>query len=284
MIIGDNRGAVIENIRRAAESGDFYAKVELNDPVLTAAEAGQITDRYIADHKRVPYRIKAWTARRIAGGLTRVINARTEIVGLEKIPAIAGGAVITSNHFGPLENTVIRHLTNRLGRKLDIVSQVSNFAMKGALGFIMRYTDTIPLSDDSRYLAGDFVSLLAEKTGKNDMVLIYPEQEMWFNYRKPRPPKRGAYRFAAQLGVPVICCFVEIVDLGEKDTDEFNKVRYILHILDVLFPDPDKGVRENSFAMCARDYELKKAAYEQIYGESLNYDFSPEDIAGWVGA
>ena len=34
MIIGDNRKAVIENIKRSAENGDFYAKVELNDPVL----------------------------------------------------------------------------------------------------------------------------------------------------------------------------------------------------------------------------------------------------------
>lgn len=284
MIIGDNREAVIGNIRRAAESGDFYAKVELNDPVLTADEARQITDGYIAGHRRMRYKLKAHAARRIAGLLTRVINANTEIVGLEKIPPIAGGAVITSNHFGPLENTVIRHLTNRLGRKLDIVSQVSNFAMEGVLGFIMRYTDTIPLSDDSRYLAGDFVSLLAEKTAKNEMILIYPEQEMWFNYRKPRPPKRGAYRFAAQLGVPVICCFVEIVDLGEKDSGDFNKVKYILHILDVLFPDPEKSVRENSFAMCQRDYALKTAAYEAAYGKKLDYEFDPEDIAGWMGA
>ena len=29
MIIGDNRGAVIENIKKSAEAGDFYAKVEL---------------------------------------------------------------------------------------------------------------------------------------------------------------------------------------------------------------------------------------------------------------
>ena len=44
MIIGDNRKAVIENIKRSAENGDFYAKVELNDPVLTAEQSNAITD------------------------------------------------------------------------------------------------------------------------------------------------------------------------------------------------------------------------------------------------
>ena len=37
MIIGNDRPAVIENIRRAATAADFYAKVEIEDPVLTDA-------------------------------------------------------------------------------------------------------------------------------------------------------------------------------------------------------------------------------------------------------
>ena len=47
MIIGDNRRAVIENIKKAAESGEFYNKVELNDPVLTSEQNKKITDSFI---------------------------------------------------------------------------------------------------------------------------------------------------------------------------------------------------------------------------------------------
>lgn len=31
----------------------------------------------------------------------------------------------------------------------------------------------------------------------NQIVIIYPEQEMWSNYCKPRPLQRGAYYYAA---------------------------------------------------------------------------------------
>ena len=29
-----------------------------------------------------------------------------------------------------------------------------------------------------------------------EKVLVYPEQSMWWNYRKPRPLKSGAFKFA----------------------------------------------------------------------------------------
>ena len=125
--------------------------------------------------------------------------------------------------------------------------------------------------------------ILEELVKKDEFVLIYPEQEMWFNYRRPRPPRKGAYHFAAKLKVPVISCFVEMRDEQEMDTKNFHKVRYTLHILDVLYPDPQKSVRENSAALCEKDYALKKEAYERIYGKPLSYAFEPSDIAGWTG-
>ena len=218
-----------------------------------------------------------------AKAATKIINKETEIVGLEKIPKEPFGVIITSNHFSPLENTIIRHLTNKLGRKkLGIISQTSNFAMTGIIGFLMNYADTIPISADPRYLARDLLSLLKERlVDKKEAVLLYPEQEMWFNYRKPRPPKNGAYFYAAKLNVPVISCFVEIVDLEDDDTDEFKKVRYVLHILDVIYPDPSKTVKENTEALSDADYSLKKACYEAVYGKKLTYEFDSSDIAGW---
>lgn len=285
MIIGDNRSAVIENIKKFAESGEFHNKVEINDPLLSPEESRHITDTYLECRKHLSFKIKTALGVAMAQVATKIINKNTEIVGLEKIPNDLCGVLITSNHFGPLENTVIRHLTNTLGRrKLGIISQTSNFAMSGIIGFLMNYAGTIPLSAEPRYLARGFLSVLKEKlVDKGEAVLLYPEQEMWFNYRKPRPPKGGAYFFSAKLNVPILSCFVEITDIDEDDTEEFKKVKYTLHVLDVLYPDSEKSVKENTETMSERDYALKKQCYERVYGKKLSYKFEPSDIAGWKG-
>lgn len=286
MIIGGDRKAVINNIKTFAENGEFHNKVELNDPVLTAEQSKRITDEYVENRKRLMFKTKTALGVLVAKAATRIINKNTEIEGIEKIPKDIGGIIITSNHFGPLENTVIRYLTNTLGRrKLGIISQTTNFAMSGMIGFLMNYADTIPISVDPRYLARNFMSVLKERLVENkDAILLYPEQEMWFNYRKPRPPKNGAYFYGAKLNIPIVSCFVEIVDLDEDDTDEFKKVKYILHVLGVLYPDPDKTVKENTEIMSSADYALKKSCYEKVYGKKLTYAFENSDIAGWKGA
>lgn len=283
MIIGENRRAVIENIKTFAESEQFHNKVELGDPELSAEESRAITDAYLESQSRITYKIKRGFGVLFAKRAARVINKNTDIIGLEKIPSDIEGMIVTSNHFSPLENTVIRHLVTKLGRRrLGIISQTSNFAMKGPLGFLMNYADTIPISTDPRYLARGFMSIMKERlVEKGDAILLYPEQEMWFNYRKPRPPKNGAYFFAAKLNVPILSCFVEMTDLEDDDTEEFKKVKYTLHILDVLYPDADKSVKENTDRLAEADYRLKKECYERVYGKPLTYTFEEGDIAGW---
>lgn len=284
MIIGKNRPAVIENIKNAAERGDFYAKVEIDDPVLTAEQSDEIIQNYLKSRKTFPFKIKSFLARRVANILTFTLNRKTDIVGIEKLHEIKGGAIITSNHFSPIENTVIRHLVKKLDkRRINIVCQVTNLAMTGAIGFLMNYGDTVPISDNFRYMQRDFSNVLAKLIEKDEYVLIYPEKEMWFNYRKPRKFKRGAYYYAARLNVPVISCFVEMQDLPQNDKGDFNKVKYTVHILDVMYPDSNKTVKENSVEMCQKDYELKKEAYERAYNKPLIYTFDQHDIAGWTG-
>lgn len=287
MISEDTRLRVIENIKSSAEGGEFYNKVEVNDPYLTAEQSREITDSYIENRHRIGFKIKSKIACAFADAAMRIINKDTQIKGLEKIPKDLRGVIITSNHFSPLENTIIRHLNRKLGRKkLNIICQDSNFAMSGPIGFLMNYANTIPISAQPRYLARDFLYVLKEKLlSKGESVLLYPEQEMWFNYRKPRPPKGGAYFYAAKLGVPIISCFVEMVDTREPDGKEgkFNKVRYILHVLDVLYPSAGAGTKENTEKLAATDYKLKKDCYEEVYGKKLNYKFEPSDIAGYKG-
>lgn len=285
MIIGSDRDAVIENIRRSAESGNFFAKVETGDPVLTTAESNAIVNDYLRRRTTLSYKLKSMTARSIANVLTHAINRDTEICGLEKLRDLSGGAIITSNHFSPVENTGIRHLVRKLGKKrINIVSQETNLAMPGMIGFLMNYADVIPISGNVHYTQREFVDLLRECFDRDEYVLIYPEEEMWFNYRKPRPPKPGAYYYAARLGVPIISCFIEQQDMPRMDNDEFRKVRFVVHVLDVLTPDKERSVRENCAAMRDADYALKKDIYEKVYGKPLDYSFDATDIAGWTGS
>ncbi len=283
MIISpQTRLEVIENIRRAVEDENFSAVVEPNDPVLTTEESKALTDTYIASRSKLSFRTKSFLARRIANMFTRIENRDSEIAGLEKLADIKGGALVTSNHFSPLENCAIRHVALKMGkRRLNVISHDTNLAMGGFLGFLLNYADVIPISKNVHYMQRDFPTVLDELIGSGELVLIYPEGEMWFNYRKPRPVKEGAYYYASRLGAPIISCFVELVDTIKAENEQFNKVKYRIHVLDVLYPDPSRRDMENARIMRQRDCELKAAAYERAYGKKLEYGFENSDIAGW---
>ncbi|MBQ8203162.1 MAG: 1-acyl-sn-glycerol-3-phosphate acyltransferase [Clostridia bacterium] len=284
MIIGANREEVIKNIAKASNSGEFIRKVETNDPVITKEQGEEIINKYLTCRKTSSYKLKSFAARKLADFMTCVVNKDTEIIGIDKVKDLKGGAIITSNHFSPLDNTMVRLIAKKLGKKrINIVSQQRNFAMDGIIGFLMNYADTIPLGEDHHYIYRDLTSIIKELTDNDEFVLIYPEQEMWFNYRKPRPAMRGAFYYAAKLNLPVISCFVEMQDEEELDTESFHKVRYKIHILDVLTPDSKKSVRESSRELCKTDYMLKKNIYETVYQKPLDYTFQSTDIAGWIG-
>jgi len=283
MIIGEKRERVIENIRQAAEAGDFHAKVEIDDPVMTAARRRELLDQHLQLRTTSKFRLNSWIARRIVNGAAIKVKSSTRIIGFENLTGLSGGAIFTSNHFNPIDNVVIRILTQKMGKKnLCIVSQDTNLMMPGLFGFLMNYADILPISPDPDYMLRHFECLLRGELEQGNPVLIYPEQEMWFNYRKPRPLKPGAYHYAAKLNVPVISCFVEITDLPEQNRKGFCKPSYTLHVLNPIYPNPEKSVKENRTAMCRQDYLQKKAAYETAYHKPLNYQFESADIAGWV--
>ncbi len=285
MIIGGNRNEVIRNIQRAVAEGNFNRKVEPGDPVLSEEEKLAVSCRCLNSRNNISYRFCNRFARMIEDAAGMFVNADTQIVGMENLDTVTGGAVLTSNHFNPLDNTILHYLAKKAGHnRLYTVSQDTNFAAPGLTGFLLYYSDTIPITGAPGYMEKAFFPLLQELFCKKQWVVIYPEQEMWFNYRKPRPLKRGAYYYAARCHVPVISCFVEIRDLERKDTAGFRKVRYILHVLPVIWPEAGKSVRENSTRMMEKDYEQKKKAYEAAYQKELTYRFSGEDIAGWMPA
>jgi len=282
----ESKEAVIANIKAAVVAGDFHRKVEVNDPVVSPEQLQQDLAHYLHTRHTWPFKTKSIIAQSAANLASPIINHHNEIIGLDKIQALHTPGVITSNHFHPMENSTLRLAILRAGyKKMGIVSQVTNFDMTGFLGFFMRYSNTIPIANTIRYMGTTFPKLLTEQFDAGNPILMYPEQEMWFNYRKPRPVQRGAYFYAATFNVPILSFFNEIITLPKPDKSmlNFNQVRYRLHVLDPIFPDPTLSVKTNSVAMMGQDYTQKKAAYEAAYQQPLTYDFSPADIAGWNG-
>lgn len=277
-----DRAPVIANIEKAAAADQFNSKVETDDPNISINREQELLTNYVRDIHTWSYRANNLIARTAMNTAARVVTRNMIVTGQENLAATPGGAIVTSNHFSPIENMLVRKALGM--HRLYIVSEATNFFMDGWLGYLMRYADTIPVSKDIHYAGLTLPDLLTERLNAGHKVLIYPEQEMWFNYRKPRPPKRGAYFYAARLNVPIVSCFVEIADMHRQLTDQFNETQYRLHILKPIFPDPAISPRDNSLRMAAQDYAQKKAAYEAIYRQPLDYNFSPSDIAGWIPA
>ncbi|MBP3433666.1 MAG: 1-acyl-sn-glycerol-3-phosphate acyltransferase, partial [Clostridia bacterium] len=103
-------------------------------------------------------------------------------------------------------------------------------------------------------------------------VLIYPEQAMWWNYRKPRPFKVGGFKMAYRANVPVVPTFITMRH-DETRTDEsgYPVQRHTLHVMPPIYPDPSLGEKLGAQKMCDEAYALCKAKYEEVYGETLTY-------------
>ncbi|MCD7842039.1 MAG: 1-acyl-sn-glycerol-3-phosphate acyltransferase [Lachnospiraceae bacterium] len=283
MILGGNKAAVVENIKTNLISGNYNNKAEVGDPNITSQEKTELALRYARNRGTVGYWMKNRLAMTFLYFFDLFMNRSTKVEGMENLSKVQGSAIVTSNHFNQLDNTVVRE-TMRRGKqgRLYTVVQETNLAMSGLFGFIMNYVDNVPITKSKKYTSEFFEPFIAEKLAEGDKILIYPEQEMWFNYRKPRPPKRGAYYYAALNHVPVISCFVEIKTLPERETEEFYRTQWVMHVLEPIYPDPEKDVRTNSLEMMDLDYRQKVAAYEQAYGKKLTYTYEEGDVAGWI--
>lgn len=286
MIFGDNREAVIKNIKKAANDRDFTAKVEIGDPQMSLDERLKLVNDYWENRKTFSSKINNRIGHVIFNTLAKTIAGSTEFEGLEKLNNLPiGGAIVTSNHYNQVDSLPIKLLADKMHCQLSIVIEDTNLMLPGFFRYLMNYVGTIPLVQSPSYIANEFPKHLSQALDQNNLVLIYPEQEMWWNYRKPRKLQRGAYYFAAKQNVPVISTFVEIKDLPkvEKKDANFYETKYIVHVLDPIYPDVSLSANENAHHMMEQDYKQKVAVYEKIYGKKLNYDFLDWDIAGWRG-
>ena len=282
--ISEEKQAIIKNMEIALAEGNTFKKVSLGDPTPTDEDIKRIILPF--DNKRTSpvSKFKSFLARKLAEKFTREVNRDTEIVGLENALSVSCGAVITANHYNPTDSTPIRILAGHMSKskELHISVQESNVFMKGAFGFLMKNCNTHPFSRSAEYMIRNLKPALGDILGSGALLLIYPEEEMWFNYKKPRLLRDGAYHYSALFGAPIIPTFTEMRTLkGERDSDGFLPIKHILHVLPPIYPDKNLSVRENRAIMQTKDYNLKKKCYEEVYNKPLDYSFDiKNDIAG----
>lgn len=197
-----------------------------------------------------------------------------DVKGIENFRAVKSGAIITCNHFNAFDNYAIwRAIRSEMpkGKRLYKIIREGNFtSFKGLYGFFFRHCNTLPLSSNHKTMA-KLMKAVSELLSRGEKILIYPEQAMWWNYKKPRPLKSGAFKFAAKNSVPVIPSFITMENTGEIGSDGFEIQAYTVWFMPPIYADQTLDVKSAAEYLKNKNYEIWKNLYENVYGVPLSY-------------
>ena len=198
-----------------------------------------------------------------------------DIKGIENLDNLTTGAVITCNHFNALDSFAMQVAyeasTASKKRKLFRVIREGNYtSFPGFYGKLMRACNTLPLSSNMAMMK-EFLDGVEYQLQRGHLVLVYPEQSMWWNYRKPKPLKRGAFTFAAKAKVPVVPIFICQEDSKDIGEDGFPIQEMTIFVLKPIMPNTKKHAILAAQEMADANYAAWKEVYESFYGEKLTY-------------
>lgn len=269
----EDRLKIIEKIKEYEKSGRFDVDVEA-DPPTRPLKRGECDYKY----KKISSKIGAFFANIAATNFFEKLikNGQLvikEVVGIENFSSVKGGAIITCNHFNPYDNYAVWRVIKPYmkGQKLYKVIREGNYtSFPGIYGYFFRHCNTLPLSENYEVLK-EFLSGVKYHLEKGRKILIYPEQAMWWNYRKPRPLKDGAFNIAAKNGVPVLPFFITMTDGKDFTPEGFPVQEYHIFIGKPIYPDKSLTARQNVAAMKDKNFAFFKETYERFYGVLLSY-------------
>ncbi len=278
----EDRLNILKKIEELEKSGQFDKDVE-NDPPTIPLMPEEID--YL--NEKLSSRVKTKFANRIGERFLDVIikNKKLlikEIKGIENLNMLEGGAVITCNHFNPFDVFAIEkafRTSELIGRKtLYKVIREGNYTnFPGLYGFFFRNCDTLPLSSNAETMK-EFMKASDTILKRGDLILMYPEQSLWWNYRKPKPLKQGAFRIAARNNVPVIPIFITMEDSEFIGEDGFPIQEYTINIGEAINPNPNLAEKENTKLMKDKNTEFCKKTYEEFYNVPLKYITEKEKV------
>ncbi len=267
------RVAVLEKIAEYEKARRFDEDVE-EDPPTIPLEPDKID--YL--HKGI-----AGGCRRVAAfasayvyfwNLERTGQMRLEPTeGLEHLAEVPGGAVLTCNHFHPMDSFIMQRVfdhSHHRKRMYRVIREGNYTSFPGYYGFLMRNCNTLPLSDNMQTMK-KFLKAVEQVLAAGNCVLVFPEQSLWWQYRKPKPMKPGAFDLAARSHVPVVPCFITMRDSDSIGPDGFPVQVYTPHLGTPIYPDeslPRPRAREK-LRRQAEQFALQ--TYCQVYGQMPQY-------------
>ena len=262
---------ILEKIKKLeAEGGSsFYVDVEPDPP-------GHPLEPHEVDYlqKKFSSKFHAFVTRAIASVAQKLLrkDLKMRVVGEEHLKNITSGAILTSNHFSKFENLAVKEVADRIPTKHRFYRVIKdiNYFQPGIIGYLMKHCDTFPLSTNHKTMRL-FSEAMETVLRRGDLVLVYPEQAMWWNYRKPRPFREGAFFYAAKNNVPIVPIFVTMEDQDVLDGDGFPKQAYTIHVMPPIYPDPAKSMRENEQEMLQKNQQLCYDKYKEVYGKEVCY-------------
>lgn len=269
-----DRVAILKKIEEFELEGRFSEDVE-DDPPGRVLQPDEI--EYIRKSRADKLKTKA-AYKAARSFLNDLIDKKKliikEIKGVENFKNLQSGAIITCNHFNAFDSFAIQlayEAAEQPQREFYRVIREGNYtSFPGFYGVLMRHCNTLPISSNLRTLQ-KFMAAVNQLLREGHFVLVYPEQSMWWNYRKPKPLQKGAYMFAARNNVPVLPCFITMKDSDIMGEDGFFVQEYTIHIGEPIYPDESKRLRANVDEMMAKNFEVWKNIYEEEYQMPLYY-------------
>ncbi|MBQ7669695.1 MAG: 1-acyl-sn-glycerol-3-phosphate acyltransferase [Clostridia bacterium] len=270
-----DRVEILEKIAQYEREGRFDEDVEDDPPSRTLMpDEIEYGDRSVK--QKVKTRLAFSVARRFVNSLIEdkklIIK---DIKGIENLKNLKSGAIVTCNHFNAFDSFAMQLTYERADipeRELYRVIREGNYtSFPGFYGFLMRNCNTLPLSSNIVTMK-KFMKGVDDLLSDGHLILVYPEQSMWWNYRKPKPLQRGAYIFAYRNDVPVVPCFITMKDSDLMGDDGFYVQEYTIHVSEPIYPDKSLPYRAAITELMDKNYALWKEIYEREYNMPLVYD------------
>ena len=273
MKLSPDRIEVLKKIEQYEREGRFDEDVE-NDPEAPELLPDQVDYLCEKFFSKVSRRIANFVADHYFLKLIKqdklVID---EVRGEEHLHALKNGAIVTCNHFHAYDNYVVFHCIRKaLPRKyLYKVIREGNYTNPPKpFGLLMRHCNTLPLSSRMATMK-KFLQATKLLLERGETILIYPEQGMWWNYKKPRPMQDGAFSLAVRNGVPVVPIFITMEDSDVPDGEGFFVQEYTLHILPAIYPEKGLPRGGAEARMKEENYAAWVKVYEEFYKKPLVY-------------
>ncbi len=272
-----DRAEALRKIEKLEREGRFDEDVE-EDPPTRPIKEGEVDFFRKSLKARFKARYAYFIARRFLNKQIKEKNIIIkDVIGVENLQKLDTGAVITCNHFNPFDSFAMQVAYERAGfnsnkkpRLYRVIREGNYTSFPGFYGFLMRHFHTLPLAS-SKSVLREFSAATEQLLREGNFVLVYPEQSMWWNYRKPKPLKSGAFRFASRAKVPVVPCFIIQRDSNHIGNDGYPVQEYTIHVSAPIYPDPTLSDRENAERLMEENSRVWREIYEEEYGTPLRY-------------